>query len=67
VCSSRAIRAEELDELVWSRVLALLNDPALIRAELERRLQSLRNAHPATHRRDGLARELARVQLAAAG
>jgi site-specific DNA recombinase len=64
VCSSRAIRAEELDELVWSRVLALLKDPALIRAEIDRRLQSLRNAHPAAHRRDGLERELARVQTA---
>jgi site-specific DNA recombinase len=64
VCSSRAIRAEELEQLVWSRVLPLLEDPALIRAEIERRLQSLRSAHPATQRHDGLERELARVQAA---
>ena len=38
----------ETDELVWARVLALLEDPALIQAEIDRRLQTMRATHPAT-------------------
>jgi site-specific DNA recombinase len=62
VCSNRPIRADELDALVWGEVERLLSDPALIRAEIDRRLQALRAEHPAAHRRDGLERELARVR-----
>jgi site-specific DNA recombinase len=62
VCSNRPIRADELDALVWSEVERLLSDPALIRAEIDRRLQTLRTESPAAHRRDGLERELARVR-----
>jgi site-specific DNA recombinase len=64
VCASRPVRVEEIDELVWTQVLALLDNPALIRAEIERRLSTLRAAHPASHRREGLKRDLARAQNA---
>ncbi len=62
VCSNRPIRADELDALVWGEVEQLLSDPALVRAEIERRLTALRTESPAAHRRDGLERELARVK-----
>ncbi len=62
VCSNRPIRADELDALVWGEVEQLLSNPALIRAEIERRLSALRTESPAAHRRDGLERELARVK-----
>ena len=39
VCHSRPIRADELDALVWDEVRRLLEDPALVRAEIDRRLQ----------------------------
>jgi len=64
VCASRPVRVEEIDELVWTQVLALLDNPALIRAEIERRLSTLRAAHPASHRREGLERDLVRAQNA---
>jgi site-specific DNA recombinase len=64
VCENRPVRLAEIDELVWQRVLALLDDPALIQAEIDRRLQTLRSAHPATARRDTLKRDLARAQNA---
>jgi site-specific DNA recombinase len=38
VCENRPVRLGEVDELVWQRVLALLDDPALIQAEIDRRL-----------------------------
>ena len=45
-------------------MLALLDDPTLIQAEIDRRLQTLRAEHPATVRRDALQRDLARAQNA---
>lgn len=62
VCENRPIRADELDELVWGEVRRLIEDPALIRREIERRLDALREQHPAAQRKDGLERELARVR-----
>ena len=64
VCENRPARLAEIDELVWSRVLGLLDDRTLIEAEIDRRLQTLRAAHPATSRRDALERDLTRTQNA---
>jgi site-specific DNA recombinase len=64
VCDNRPVRLAEIDELVWNRVLGLLNDPTLIQAEIDRRLHTLRAAHPATTRRDALQRDLTRAQNA---
>ena len=64
VCENRPVRLAEIDELVWTRVLALLEDPALIQAEIDRRLQTMRATHPAASRRDALERDLVRSQNA---
>ena len=64
VCAARHVRIEEIDELVWTQVLALLENPELINAEIERRLATLRAEHPACHRREGLQRDLTRAQNA---
>ena len=45
-------------------MLGLLEDPALIQAEIDRRLQTMRATHPATGRRDALERDLVRAQNA---
>ncbi len=64
VCENRPVRLPEIDELVWRRVLGLLEDPTLIGAEIDRRLQAMRATHPATGRRDALQRDLTRAQAA---
>ena len=64
VCGNRPARLEELDDLVWSEVLRLLDDPTLIQAEIQRRLEALRVEHPASHRREGLKRDLVRARRA---
>ena len=64
VCAARHVRIEEIDEPVWNQVLALLENPELIKAEIDRRLQTLRAEHPACHRREGLQRDLTRAQNA---
>lgn len=61
VCSNRPVRA---DELVWSQAIALLEDPTLLQAEIDRRLDALRSEHPAARRADALQRDLTRAQAA---
>ena len=63
-CAARPVRIDEVDEAVWAQVLALLENPELIKTEIDRRLQALRSEHPATRRRDGLQRDLTRAQNA---
>jgi site-specific DNA recombinase len=57
-CSSRPVRADELDPLVWAEVRRLLEDPALVRSEIDRRLATARTEHPAARRRDANERDL---------
>jgi site-specific DNA recombinase len=64
VCNSRPIRADELEPLVWGEVRRLLEDPALVRGEIDRRLQALRTEHPAARRREALERDLTRATAA---
>ena len=64
VCHSRPIRADELDRLVWDEVRRLLEDPALVRAEIDRRLQALRTENPASRRREALERDITRAESA---
>jgi len=61
VCTNQPVRADYLDELVWSQVTALLADPSLVQAELDRRLAELRAANPATAERSRLDLDLART------
>jgi site-specific DNA recombinase len=46
VCSNRPVRQDQLDALVWSEVLHLLDAPTLVQAELDRRLAAARQADP---------------------
>jgi site-specific DNA recombinase len=66
VCQSRPVRADELDPLVWGEVRRLVEDPELVRAEIDRRLQTLRTEHPAARRRETLERDLHRAEGAIA-
>jgi site-specific DNA recombinase len=64
VCDSRPIRADELDRLVWGEIRQLLQDPALVRAEIDRRLTAARTEHPAARRRESLVRDITRAEAA---
>jgi len=61
VCDSRPIRQDLLDQIVWQEVIRLIEDPALISAELDRRLDAARAAEPTKRRQGDLERELTRV------
>lgn len=57
-CDSRPIRQDLLDGLVWTEVLRLLEDPALIEGELNRRLAAAEKAEPSRRRQETLKRNL---------
>ncbi|WP_287986815.1 recombinase family protein [Acidiphilium sp.] len=61
VCDSRPIRQDLLDQIVWQEVIRLIEDPALIQAELDRRLDAARAAEPTKRRQEALERELTRI------
>ena len=54
VCDSRPIRQDLLDQVVWQEVIRLIEDPALIGAELDRRLDAARAAEPTKRRQETL-------------
>ena len=64
VCQARPVRQDYLDQVVWEHVTRLLSDPALIRRELDRRLQDLRRVNPAMVQRSRLELELSRATAA---
>jgi len=45
-CQCRPIRQDYLDALVWEQVVQLLNEPELVRAEIERRIQESQSSDP---------------------
>lgn len=61
VCTGQPVRADFLDNLVWTQVTALLADPGLVQAELDRRLAELRATNPATAERARLELGLTRA------
>jgi site-specific DNA recombinase len=60
VCDNRPIRQDLLDQVVWTEVVRLLEDPSLIQNELDRRLAVAQTADPAKQREKVLQRDLAR-------
>ena len=65
-CSSRPVRQDWLDAVVWRELVRLLKDPALLEAELERRLDAGRETDPQRRRRAELQGERERLDRAGA-
>ena len=61
VCANKPVRADYLDTVVWDHITGLLADPALIRAEISKRLETARTADPATRQRKQLELGLAKA------
>ena len=62
-CDARLVAAELLDEAVWTEVCRLLDDPARVIAEYQRRLDAMQ-ATPHRLELDALARQLAKARRA---
>ena len=61
ICHNKPVRADYLDQVVWDHITGLLADPALIRAEISKRLDAARTSDPVTSQRKRLETELARA------
>src|SRR6266700_842457 len=61
VCDNRMVRQDLLDQIVWTEVIRLLEDPTLIQHELDRRLAAARSSDPTKKREQSLQRELTHV------
>src|SRR6266487_2014894 len=61
VCGNKPVRADYLDTVVWDHITGLLADPALIRAEISKRLDAARAADAVTRQRDRLELEAAKA------
>ncbi len=64
VCGNKPVRADYLDTVVWDHITHLLADPALIRAEISKRLEQARTADPVTRQRKRLELALAKAATA---
>ena len=60
-CDTRPVRQDLLDEVVWTEVIRLLEEPALIQQELDRRLAAAQAADPTKKRTQAVERDLVRV------
>ena len=61
VCTAHPVRQDLLDQIVWTEVMRLLQDPALVKQELDRRLAAARAANPTKQREEALQRDLVQV------
>jgi site-specific DNA recombinase len=63
VCSNRQVRADLLEDAVWAQVLDLLQNPARLQSEYERRLKSKSKDDPAKleSERKGVQNKIARM------
>jgi site-specific DNA recombinase len=64
VCNNRPVRQDLLDDVVWTEIVRLLEDPRLIQNEIERRLMAAREADPTRRRDEALRRDLVRIRKA---
>jgi|GEM_PF-95839 len=62
VCTNRPVRQDYLDDLVWSEVIELLENPDLVSKEMERRVRDLKESNPGRVRKEALSKEITRVQ-----
>ena len=62
LCDSRPVREDLLDDIVWTELVRLLEDPALVSAEIDRRLEAARVSDPNQQREADLRHRLIRVR-----
>jgi site-specific DNA recombinase len=61
LCNNKPVRQDLLDQIIWTEVIRLVEDPTLIQQELDRRLAAARAADPTQQREQALERELVHV------
>ena len=63
-CDCRPIRQDYLDELVWQKILELLQDPALVQKEIDKRIQNTKKLNPHINQKTSLLKQKAKLAQA---
>jgi site-specific DNA recombinase len=50
-CNCKPVRQDYLDTVVWQEIVKLLEDPALIKREIEKRIEATKNGSPLIHQK----------------
>jgi len=61
ICENRPIRQDYLDEVVWKHVVQLLENPEVIRSEIQRRIRQIQDSSPTKRRKEIVEKEIVRV------
>ena len=61
VCDNRPIRQDYLDRVVWEQVIQLLENPKLIRVEMQRRIKQIQDSSPTKRRKEVISKEIIRI------
>ena len=61
VCQNRPIRQDHLDEIIWHKVVELLSNPEMIKAEINRRVKEIQSSNPTKKRKASIEKELLRL------
>jgi site-specific DNA recombinase len=62
VCTNRPVRQDYLDDLVWRKVIELLENPDVVSREMDRRIRELQESNPTRVRKEALLKAMTRVQ-----
>ena len=62
VCQNKPIRQDYLDELVWNQIVELLGNPELVRFEIHRRIEEIKNVNPTKQRKESIEKEIVRIE-----
>jgi site-specific DNA recombinase len=63
-CNCRPVRQDYLDEIVWQKVLELLQDPAMIQKEIDKRIQEARKLDPLINQKTVLLNQQSKLSKA---
>jgi site-specific DNA recombinase len=62
ICHNKPIRQDYLDQVIWDQVVRLLEDPELIREEIQRRIREINDSNPTKKRKEVLDLQIVRQQ-----
>jgi len=62
VCRNRPVRQDYLDGIIWQKVVELLSNPDLVKAEIHRRVKEIQSANPTKRRKESLEKESLRLE-----
>ena len=63
-CNCRPLRQDYLDEIVWQKVLELLQDPGLIQKEIDKRIKETKKSNPIIDQKTVLLKQKSKLSTA---